>query len=639
MSETPVALVMQSEYLQALLSSIDTSVVATDENFVVQYWNRKAEQLFEVAADDAIGRQGADVLRLIYPDGSNETARATLKDAGSWKGQVYFKTRNNELLLLDASVAVVKNKDGKTIGFVGIHRDVTAMHQTATALSTFLSLVSSVDDYFFMVDKNRKLVWVNESANKKAEGDFGIYYRPGEDFVSKMPAHRQPQISLALQKAMDGEKTNHEAKMQSMEGKEVWLEASYYPVKDANGNVTHACGLVRDITSKKEAEQSNQLLYKGRLLFETFMENSPILAWINDKNGIVHYLNPAYIDTFRLRKEAIGKPVNDVFPHTITSAMRENDLFVMKAVQVLRTTEKTRTADATERIYEVVKFPIATAEGELLVGGWAIDVTEEMDLRQTAAQSLERLRASEIELKQALTKEQQLSDLKSRFVSMASHEFRTPLSTVLSSVYLIEKYTTTEQQGSRLKHAGKIKEAVQHLNNLLDDFLSLGKLEEGEVTAQRAVFDLEQLCANVLEETAVLRKEGQTVRFNYTGERRVESDKKLLKNILTNLLTNAFKFTEKGAIWFEAAVSEESLAVVVRDQGIGISPDDQRHLFETFFRAKNAQNIQGTGLGLHIVQRYVKLLNGEIKLQSELNKGTTVEVTLPLRDLCEIKPA
>ncbi|QEC55294.1 PAS domain-containing sensor histidine kinase [Flavisolibacter ginsenosidimutans] len=629
MSKTNVELIMQSEYLQALLGSVDTPVVATDENFTVQYWNRKAEELFEVNASDAVGRLGADVLRLIYPGESAETARATLKDRGCWKGHVSFKKKGGELLLLDASVTAVKNKSGKTIGFVGIHRDVTTIHRTATALSTLLSLVSSVDDYFFMVDKNLKLVWVNESANKKAEADFGIYYLPGEDFVSKMPAYRQAQVRLALQKTLNGDKTTYEAKIASLDGKEIWLEANYFPVKDKSGNTTHACGLVRDITSKKEEEQLNQLSYKGRMLFETFMENSPIMSWITDKNGTIQYLNPSYLKTYGLSKEIIGTSFNKVFPTAMSSAFLQNNNNLYQSRQPLTIIERAITPDGVERIYQVVKFPVE-AEDKVYLGGWAMDITEESDLRKDLSESLVKLKNSEKNLKDALEKEHQLNELKSRFVSMASHEFRTPLSTILSSIYLLEHYTTTEQQANRQKHAGKIKEAIQHLNNLLDDFLSLGKLEEGKVAVQRTVFNLEQLCADVLDEVSLLKKEKQTVHVSFTGERNVESDKKLLKNIVINLLSNALKFTEKGAIWLELAATEKETILTVKDEGIGISAADQRHLFETFFRAKNAQNIQGTGLGLHIVQRYVNLLGGKLKLESELGKGTTVTVFLPL---------
>jgi PAS domain S-box-containing protein len=247
---------------------------------------------------------------------------------------------------------------------------------------------------------------------------------------------------------------------------------------------------------------------------------------------------------------------------------------------------------------------------------------------QEALQELER---SQEELNDALSKEKELSEIKSRFVSMASHEFRTPLSTVLSSAALLSKYQQTEDQEKRDKHIKRIKDAVKHLNTLLEDFLSLGKLEEGKIKAEPAPFAVEEFLEEVVEEMRPLAKENQRIDLSYTGSDGFLSDKRLLRNILINLLSNAVKFSPEGAaIHLEATHTPEGgLSVSVRDQGIGISPEDRQHLFSSFFRGANALNIEGTGLGLHIVKRYVELLGGTIGLESELGKGTRVSIQLP----------
>ena len=213
---------------------------------------------------------------------------------------------------------------------------------------------------------------------------------------------------------------------------------------------------------------------------------------------------------------------------------------------------------------------------------------------------------------------------------MASHEFRTPLSTVLSSASLLEKYKTTDEQDKRSRHIDKIKNSVHHLNDILEDFLSLGKLDEGKVRTAVTDFNLRQFVHDIAEEMKGLVKKDQQLMVEYTGDLIIRSDKKLLKNIIINLITNAIKFSKDASpVRIRVDVSNVRSIISVIDEGIGIGKEDQDHLFSSFFRGANAANIAGTGLGLHIVKRYTDLLKGKVHLHSELNKGTTVTVDIP----------
>ena len=244
-------------------------------------------------------------------------------------------------------------------------------------------------------------------------------------------------------------------------------------------------------------------------------------------------------------------------------------------------------------------------------------------------EALQKLEESQQELSEALDKEKQLNEIKSRFVSMASHEFRTPLSTILSSATLVAKYPTTEENEKRQKHIHRIKESVSHLNGLLEDFLSLGKLEEGKVTVHLSSFTVKNFLEDTIEEMKAVQKENQEIHLDYKGDETFITDKRLLKNIVINLLSNALKFSDKNSnVWLNVENRVNELSVEIKDEGVGISPEDQQHLFTTFFRGKNVINIQGTGMGLTIVKRYLDLLDGTISLQSQLNKGTTVIIVL-----------
>lgn len=244
---------------------------------------------------------------------------------------------------------------------------------------------------------------------------------------------------------------------------------------------------------------------------------------------------------------------------------------------------------------------------------------------------IERKKAQE-DVVSALENEKELNELKSRFVSMASHEFRTPLSAILSSASLISKYNEPGTEEKRLRHVDKIKSSINNLNNILNDFLSLAKIEEGKTDIQKHEFDISELANEVLTQVEDVLKKGQYVELRKFGkERKLQSDDKLLKNIFINLLSNASKYShENSKIILDIIYGQRSIDVHVTDNGIGIDVSDQKHLFERFFRAKNATNIQGTGLGLHIVKKHVELLSGTITFESQLNIGTTFKVKLPL---------
>ncbi|QJD79872.1 sensor histidine kinase [Spirosoma rhododendri] len=247
--------------------------------------------------------------------------------------------------------------------------------------------------------------------------------------------------------------------------------------------------------------------------------------------------------------------------------------------------------------------------------------------------TLEQLEQSKDELAKALSAERRLGELKSRFVSMASHEFRTPLTTVLTSATLIEKYPGLDQQDKRQKHIQRIRASVDHLNDILEEFLSVGRLEEGNIDVRPVRVELARLVDEVIGDMQALRKPDQVIQTEMHGPDWIWLDASLLRKVIVNLLSNAIKYSDAGSvIWVRASWQHGQLQLSVIDQGVGIAPADQAHLFEWFYRAKNAGNVPGTGLGLHIVGRYVDLMGGRVSLHSELNRGTTVSLTLPYEE-------
>ncbi|MGN7783393.1 ATP-binding protein [Niabella sp. 22666] len=255
------------------------------------------------------------------------------------------------------------------------------------------------------------------------------------------------------------------------------------------------------------------------------------------------------------------------------------------------------------------------------------------DRTKMLRETLSALEQSKLELSEALKTEKDLGEMKSKFVSMASHEFKTPLSTILSSSFLLEKYNDLDEPGKRTKHINRIKYAVNDMKMILDDFLSLDKLDEGIVQAKPETLSAEacfEALNDVVYEMSVHCKPGQQILTDFKGDTPVTIDERLLKNVLINLLSNAIKFSpENSSIGLMCHIASKELLLSVKDSGIGISEEDQVHLFERFFRAKNAVNIQGTGLGLNIVLRYIELMNGSIEFKSELEKGSVFTIHIP----------
>lgn len=245
----------------------------------------------------------------------------------------------------------------------------------------------------------------------------------------------------------------------------------------------------------------------------------------------------------------------------------------------------------------------------------------------------EELRKREQMLLEANAKANELNELKSRFISMASHEFRTPLSTVLSSLSLLNRYHSLGDEEKYKKHTKKIKAAVANLTELLDYFLSVEKLEEGKVQLEREDFDLYDQIFHQVNDMREIVKGGQSIIFeSELTTLPVCMDHKIARTIVQNLLSNAIKYSDDGKqIKLTLALEGNQIKLKVQDEGMGIPEDEQGQLFERFYRARNAGNIQGTGLGLNIIKKYIELMGGSITFESKLDKGTTFFVSLPIQ--------
>jgi len=259
-------------------------------------------------------------------------------------------------------------------------------------------------------------------------------------------------------------------------------------------------------------------------------------------------------------------------------------------------------------------------------------VAKLQELNRDLEEEVKRRQQAENRIKNALQKEKELNELKTKFLSLVSHEFKTPLSGILTSVMLAGKYQLTEQQEKREKHLSTIRSKVHYLDNILNDFLSIERLESGKVNYKFTEFSLSKVINEVVYNANVTLKSGQEISYpDNIEDITLRQDEKILELVLSNLLGNAIKYSpENSLITFDIKVDPDKISFGITDQGIGIPEKDQKHIFERYFRAENALLNQGTGIGLNIAKVHLENLGGSISFTSTENVGTTFIVKLPI---------
>ena len=395
---------------------------------------------------------------------------------------------------------------------------------------------------------------------------------------------------------------------------------------------------------------------KNQALLNAIIENAiDGIITINEK-GIVESINPSACRLFLYTpEEVVGQNVSLLMP---SPDREKHDSYLenYKSSGVPHIIGHDRDVLGRKKDGNIFPFRLGVSEvkfeGERIFAGFIHDMShqkeaenrlmqytqhlEELvkDRTATLNETIEALTQTKEEVSNTLKKEKELNKIKSRLLSMASHEFRTPLSTIQLSTSLIQRYAEEISNPKLETHIRKIKSAIANLTVILDDFLLLEKAESNKITLQISCFDLQDFIKEIIGELKLLTKKRQKI-INIPNSEvtLVNLDKNLLKNCIINLVSNAIKYSgEETEIELWTTLNNNTITINVKDNGIGIPEEDHEHLFEAFFRAHNTGNIPGTGLGLHIVSRYVSLMNGTISFKSAVNKGTLFTIELPRYD-------
>jgi PAS domain S-box-containing protein len=486
------------------------------------------------------------------------------------------------------------------------------------------TIFDSVSEGIIIVNREQQIVATNASANEM----FGY----GKEELTEQPLNR-----LIPQRYHKGHGAHFNSFMDRSDKRQMGIgrdlygsrkDGTQFPVEAGLSPFTiegvhYVMALIIDITERKKAEQ--ELTHWAHVFNESLNEiytfDAKTLSFINVNQGALKNIGYT-LEELQQKTPAEIKP-------DFTEAQFNKLLQPLADGTEAKLQFETRHERKDGSIYPVeVHLQLSSLADRAVFVAIILDITERKNYTATLEKTVKKRTQ---QLTEALEKEKDLNELKTKFLSLVSHEFKTPLSGILSSATLAGKYTQSEQQAKREKHLKTIQNKVKYLNNIINDFLSIERLESGKVSYKYSTFPLSKVVNEVIYDANMLLKNEQ--RINYPQDIDdivIEFDEKILELALTNIVHNAIKYSpENSVIDIRVEVKKDGLTLEIKDEGMGIPQKEQKFIFDRYFRAENALLNQGTGIGLNIVKSHLENLGATVTFTSKEGHGSSFVIHLP----------
>ncbi|MDJ0594320.1 MAG: PAS domain S-box protein [Pleurocapsa sp. MO_226.B13] len=618
---TEQALRHTNHTLQSLIAASPRAIFTVDLDERVKIWNPAAERIFGWKETEIVG-QPNPVINTTEVHQYHEIGQKILQGITPPSLEIRRYKKDGSEIDIVFSAAPLINSEDKIDGIVAVVADISEQKEQAEQVRLLQSVVVNTNDAVLITEAEPidepgpRIIYVNEAFTRTTgytlEEVIGKTPRILQGPKTNRQALAKVRKALATWQPVTVETINYRK-----DGSEFWVEFSIVAVANKQGLYTHWISVQRDITERKLTEQA---LRRSDERFRRVVENALDIITIIDPAGKIYYASPSVQTVIGYSPESlIGQNFFDFIHRDDLNQASQGVIDVWQnSPTVLPIEFRYQHQNGSWRVLEAVsqKFIDDAPEPRILVN--SRDITE-------------RKRLSEISL--ALEREKELSAIKTRFFSMASHEFRTPLSTVLAAAQLMENSPSVWQNANkRSRNLRRIQNSVKNMVQLLDDILTINRAETGKLEFNPKPLRLEKLCCHCIEEIQLSAGSEHQISFDCSQQGvRVSLDEKLMRSIIANLLSNAIKYSPQGG---EVKVSlkfhASQIRIKISDKGIGIPSNDLEQLFEPFHRGQNVRRIPGTGLGLIVVKKCVDLHHGRIYLESELNVGTVVTVDIPL---------
>ncbi|GAB4522107.1 MAG: hypothetical protein OHK0046_34270 [Anaerolineae bacterium] len=633
-SQRTAELWLQQRRTEAILQSSSDGIVLLDEKLHIRSSNHAFRKMFEC---DQAGCVGLSLLEIISSDDRNllqSQLEATINDEINRRCEVRAVRQGNQIIYVEVGIARVQQVNGDMPNLVCALRDVTerkyAEAKLAESEERYRTTIAAMSEGIVMQTQDGEI----RLANNAAEHILGLtleqlmgrtsvdprWHAIHED-GSPFPGETHPGM-VALR---TGEpQANVVMGVHKPDGSLVWILINSQPIGE-DGEAPYAVVTTfTDITERKHAEEQLQSVSQ-RLQLATEAGGIGIWEWDIQNHQLIW--DQQMYRLYGMEPHTLDEPLSELWldklkllhPDDKARVQRENEAFLASGTR-LDSGFRVILPDHTVRHIRTKAMMFRDHQHRPLrsVGiNW--DITDE----RTAAEALQR----------ALEQEKELSELKSRFVSMASHEFRTPLATISATTETLLAYRDRldgEKLNARLR---KIMGQVGHMKDIMEDVLQLARIQAGRMEFKPEAADLEHLCRDIIEEFASRPEYTDRIIFQCNRPSLLRNfDLRLMRHVISNLISNALKYSSsEDSVLVDLRVHDTTITLKVQDSGIGIPEPDLKHLFEPFHRARNVGTISGTGLGLSITKEAVELHGGTITVETQLDNGTTFTVTLPAR--------